>query len=173
MLKYRVNNSDLKIHIIGIVLAACLLVSACIQEPAIGEMVYEAPVTALVFEEVQLNGGETVTGVVYRKVNDADRLIAQNRLLLIAFFDGRALSNSAIPFLETLCDDFSGSVQIVRVNTDLSFEDRQTLKLLDLLDVSEYPHFSIVRNGHSVRAYTGFDEDIKDGIINSLTQLKS
>ena len=57
---------------------------------------------------------------MYREVTDIDRLIATEDVpVLVVFMDGRTLSDQAIAFTESLCDQFSKTARIVRVNVKL------------------------------------------------------
>lgn len=157
----RLKNS---ICIFLILILAASFSSGCRKESAIGEVVNLAPVTALVFETVDIGDG-TGEGVVYRKVNNIDKLIAAQDALLIAFLDHNPPSANAIPFLETMCDDYSGKLQIVRVNVEISENSDEVEYLKSLFEVRGYPFFITTSKGIKVDEFAGYDEDMKENIV--------
>lgn len=142
--------------------------SGCEKKGVIGEIVQEAPITALVFETGN-DGGETGFGVVYRKVNDISLLMAQeNKPVLVAFFDGRALSNAAIPFLEQLTDQFSSSALIIRVNVELDDNTKEVEELKTLFKVSDYPWFAVAYKGQLQSSISGYSDAAQADIVKMI-----
>jgi hypothetical protein len=174
------RNIDLlfKNHVANyyILLISCLIFAlnfsstSCKTVPPIGDIVFDAPVMALSFE-MGMDEGVESGGVVYRKVNDANRLIASEDLLLIAFFDGNALSNAAIPFTEILCDNFSDNLQIVRVNIGQNEDDAQVDEVKSRFDITGYPYFAIIQKGALKYSFSGFDKNVLDNITEKLTKI--
>lgn len=143
---------------------------SCKATPPIGDIVFDAPIMALRFE-MGIDDGVQSGGVVYRKVNDVNKLIASEDLLLIAFFDDKALSNAAIPFTEILCDNFSDNLQIVRVNIGQSDDDSQVDEVKSRFDITGYPYFVIIQKGSLKYSFSGFDKNVEDNITEKLTSI--
>jgi len=137
--------------------------TGCKEEPAIGDVVDMAPITALVFEPVNI-GGEISQGVYYREINNINKLIASNEALLIGFLGRNPPSSAAMPFLEILCDDFAGKLQIVRVNVEMSDNEDDVVYLKSLFDVKGSPHFVLVSKGQIINEFSGYDEEINEKI---------
>jgi len=153
-----------------LVLAVVFSATACAKKPAIGDIVFEAPITALLFEAGE-DAGDTGYGVVYRKVNDINLLLAQEQVpVLLVFMDGRALSNSAIAFTEELCDKFADTARIVRVNVELSGNTQEISSLISLFDVSDYPWFAVAYKGQKKTAISGYSTDLESKITQMLQQ---
>ncbi|MHB8962266.1 MAG: hypothetical protein ACYC5K_03855, partial [Saccharofermentanales bacterium] len=55
--------------------AALIFLPSCSKEGYIGDIVFSAPVTAVVFE-TGTDNGEPFSGIVYRKVIDYEKLLA-------------------------------------------------------------------------------------------------
>jgi len=163
MLKMKKLNCFLVILIIS-----CLFFSGCREKPVIGDVVNMAPVTALVFEPVNI-GGEMSHGVYYREINNLNKLIASNEALLIAFLDRNPPSSAAMPFLEILCDDFAGKLQIVRVNVEISANEDDVSYLKSLFDVKGSPYFVLVSKGRTIKEFAGYDEEMNTKINNAVS----
>ncbi|MHB1483990.1 MAG: hypothetical protein ACYCYI_04945 [Saccharofermentanales bacterium] len=158
----------MKKFIFILLISFAILMSGCARAPAIGDIVYEAPITALMFE-MGVDDGVESGGVVYRKVNDIDLLIASEDVpVLLVFMDGRPLSNAAIPFTEELCDKFSKTARIVRVNVDLTGNIDEIDRLLDQFKVSDYPWFAVTYKGQSKSAIRGYSAEIEEEVIKML-----
>ncbi len=144
-----------------------MLSSSCSKPYAVGDIVDSAPVTTLVFETDSSGGG-----VVYRKINDASLLIAQeDNPVLVIFFDGRAISNSAIPFTEQLCDRFAETLRIIRVNVDVGgVNSTDADELINMFEVKSYPWFALSYKGQRKSAFAGYklssEKDIIDMILS-------
>ena len=153
---------------VTLLLTLVILLASCGRPPAIGDIVFEAPITALMFE-MGVDDGVESGGVIYRKVNDIDLLLASEKVpVLMVFMDGRALSNSAIPFTEELCDRFSKTARIVRVNIGLSDNTDEMDRLLDQFKVSEYPWFAVTYKGQKKSATSGYSADIENDVIKMI-----
>lgn len=162
------KNRPLVTALVTVSLVLLLLLAGCGRQQAIGDIAYEAPITALMFE-MGIDDGVEGGGVIYRKVNDIDLLLAQEDIpVLVVFMDGRALSNAAIPFTEELCDMFAKTARIVRVNVDISDNTEQIDRLLDQFKVSAYPWFAVTYKGQRKSAICDYSEDIKNDIINMI-----
>lgn len=155
-----------------IIIGFILLSAGCTNKPIIGEKVTTAPVTALVFEQFE-EYGEIWEGVFYRRINDVEKLIASTDFVLIAFLDHNSPSSAAIPFLETLCDDFAGSLQIIRVNVEISHNSDDVNLLKTLFEVGGYPYFVLVSKGRRIQDFKGYDEDMKEKIISTVSEIIS
>lgn len=157
-------------RIVCMVLAALVVLSlaGCGEKPYIGEIVISAPITALMFEMGEDNG-EVSGGVVYRRVNDINKLLAAEDIpVLVVFMDGRAISNSAIAFTEELCDKFSGKARIVRVNVELSDNTDEIQNLIDLFGVQDYPWFAVTYRGAKKSAISGYSANLEADIIRMI-----
>jgi len=154
--------------IIIILIVFCLFITGCKDEPVIGNVVNMAPVTALVFEPVNI-GGEISEGVFYREVNNINKLIASSEALLIAFLDRNPPSSAAMTFLEIMCDDFSGKLQIVRVNVEMSGNEDDVVFLKSLFNVRGYPTFVLVSKGSVIEEFAGYDDDMHQKITGKIT----
>ncbi len=145
--------------------------TACKPASPIGDVVYDVldtPIMALLFETGMDDGVES-GGVIYRKVNDIDRLLAQEKVpVLMVFMNGRALSNAAIAFTEELCDKFSDSARIVRVNVGLNRNTEEIDRLTTLFGVSDFPWFATAYKGQKKSAISGFSSDIEGDIIRMI-----
>lgn len=162
------KKKSLLISVLVLILSLELVMVGCKENSPIGEIVSQAPITTLVYES-DTNGGDSVLGVVYRKVNDVNKLLAQRDMpVLVVFMDGRTLSNKAIPFTEELCDKFSNTARIIRVNVDLSEQSDQIQSLVDLFGVGSYPWFAMTNKGEKKSAITGYSKDLEDDIIDLL-----
>ena len=152
-------------------LAVACSITACKPASPIGDVVYnvmDTPIMALMFEMGEDDGVKS-GGVIYRKVNDINRLLAQEKVpVLIVFMDGRALSNAAIPFTEELCDRFSTSARIVRVNVDMIDNSTEIENLKTLFGVSDYPWFAVTYQGQKKTAISGFSTAIEGDIIQMI-----
>lgn len=158
---------------VKIIIFFCILIltlTSCKSAPPIGDIVFDAPVVALRFE-MGMDDGVESGGVVYRKVNDVNKIVASEDLLLIAFFDDNAPSNAAIPFTEILCDNFSDSLQIVRVNIGQSEDDSQVDEVKSRFDITGYPYFVIIQKGALKYSFSGFDKNVEDNITEKLTNI--
>jgi len=158
------------ISIFIVIFVFSFALTSCKSAPPIGDIVFDAPVVALRFE-MGMDDGVEAGGVVYRKVNDINKLIASEELLLIAFFDGKALSNAAIPLTEILCDNFSEDLQIVRVNIGQSDDDSQVDEVKSRFDITGYPYFVIIQKGSLKYSFSGFDKSVEDNITEKLTKI--
>jgi hypothetical protein len=168
---YKIRTNCVAFLILVIMTAIFSLpLTSCKATPPIGDIVFDAPVMALSFEMGEDDGVES-GGVVYRKVNDVDKLIASEDLLMIAFFDGKALSNAAIPFTEILCDNFSKSLKIVRVNIGQSGDDSQVDEVKSRFEITGYPYFVIIQKGSLKYSFSGFDKSVEDNITEKLTKI--
>lgn len=146
------------LHLLACILtfSTMLSLAGCKKTSPIGDIVFEAPITALMFEMGE-DDGVMSGGVVYRKVNDIELLLAREDVpVLIAFFDGRALSNAAIPFIEELCDRFSTTARIIRVNVQMGENSAEIDKLLSLFSVTDYPWFAVTYKGQMKSAVSGY-----------------
>lgn len=161
-------------------IAAALLTAAilfpaagCSSTPPIGDLVYnvfDTPITALMFEKYT-EDGDTGYGVVYREVNDIDRLIAEQEVpVVIVFMDGMNLSDEAIAFTEELCDRFADTARIVRVNVNVGENPAKVDELVSLFHVADYPWFSICYKGELKYAVSGFSTGIEDQIEAAIQQ---
>lgn len=158
----------MKKHFYVLFISFAILMSGCARAPAIGDIVYEAPITALMFE-MGVDDGVESGGVVYRKVNDIDLLIASEDVpVLLVFMDGRALSNAAIPFTEELCDKFAKTARIVRVNVGLTGNTDEIGRLQDQFEVTQYPWFAVTYKGQKKSAIRGYSADIENEVIKML-----
>ncbi len=151
-----------------ILIVFCLSFTGCKDKPVIGNVVNMAPVTALVFEPVNI-GGEMSEGVFYREINDVNKLIASNEALLIAFLDRNPPSSAAITFLEIMCDDFSGKLQIVRVNVEMSDNEDDVVFLKSLFNVRGYPTFILVSKGSIIAEFAGYDAEMHQKITGAVS----
>jgi len=148
-----------------LVFALMFSVLGCKKASPIGEIVFEAPITALMFEMGE-DDGEVSGGVVYRRVNDINLLLAQEDVpVLVAFLDGRALSNAAIPFTEELCDKFSTTARIIRVNVQLSENEKEIDNLISLFGVTNYPCFAVAYKGQRKSSVSGYTAETKATVI--------
>lgn len=154
-----------------LVLAVACSITACKPASPIGDLVYnvmDTPIMALMFEMGE-DGGVESGGVVYREVTDINLLLAQEKVpVLIVFMDGRALSNAAIPFTEELCDRFSTTARIVRVNVGLVDNNAEIDNLKTLFGVSDYPWFAVACNGQKKTAISGYSTAIEGDIIQMI-----
>lgn len=145
--------------------------TACKPASPIGEVVYDVmdtPIMALMFETGMDDGVES-GGVIYRKVKDIDRLLAQEKVpVLMVFMDGRALSNSAIAFTEELCDKFADSARIVRVNVELNRNSEEIDRITTLFGVTDFPWFATAYKGQKKSAISGYSSDIEGDIIRMI-----
>lgn len=167
------RNFYIRLAAVMMMLILAFSVGACRQSPVIGDIVYnvaETPMMALMFEAGE-DEGDTGFGVVYRRVTDINRLIASEKIpVLIVFMDGRKLSNDAIAFTEELCDQFSGTARIVRVNVELGDNSDEVQDLVDLFEVTDYPWFAVAFNGEKTTAVSGYTKDIESDIIHMLQE---
>ncbi len=151
------------------VLTAAILFPAagCASRPPIGDLVYnvfDTPITALMFEKYE-EDGDTGYGVVYREVNDIDKLIAgQDVPVVIVFMDGMNLSDEAIAFTEELCDRFADDARIVRVNVNIGENTAKVDELVSLFNIADYPWFSICYKGELKYSISGFSAGIEEEI---------
>jgi len=169
--KNQMNKTYYRFIAFMLVLIAVFSVPGCKKASPIGDIVndvLDTPITALMFEMGE-DGGVMSGGVVYRKVNDISQLLAQEKVpVLIVFMDGRSLSNAAIPFTEELCDRFSTTARIVRVNVGLSGNTTEIDNLISLFGVSDYPWFAVTYNGQKKTAISGYSTAAESDIINMI-----
>ena len=103
-----------------LVICSLMVLTGCSKGSYIGEISTSYPVLAVVFESGTLHG-EPYSGVVYRKITDPDKLIAGSGIpVLLAYIDDSAFSKNALSFIETLADDFNGSLLVVRIYVEIS-----------------------------------------------------
>lgn len=161
----RLRSVSLRLLVFVMIFALMFSVLSCKKAPPIGEIVFEAPITALMFEMGE-DDGEISGGVVYRRVNDINLLLAREDIpVLVAFLDGRALSNASIPFIEELCDRFATSARIVRVNVSLGDNDKEIDDLVSVFQVSNYPCFAVAYKGQLKSSVSGYSVDTKDAVV--------
>jgi len=153
-----------------IALSVAFSVTSCSKAKAIGDITFDSPIMALLFEE-GTDVGDTGYGVVYRKVNDMDLLLSQETVpVLVVFMDGRALSNSAIAFTEELCDKFSSSARIVRVNVELIENSAKINNLVSMFGVTDYPWFAVAYKGQKGKSISGYSVKLESDIITMLQE---
>jgi hypothetical protein len=157
------------------ILITCLgtsLMTGCQNTPAIGKIVQQAPVTAVV-HEIEKSKEAQPSGIVYREVHSIEKLLAGNNVLLIAFLDDTTISNTAIPFVETMADRFSGRLLVIRVNPDASGDDTGLIELESLLQVRDYPYFVLIQEAKQKEAFSEYNEKTEQKIIEAVYSLLS
>lgn len=124
--------------------------TACQTQPVIGDLSTSGSLSLIRFEALD-NG---VTGVVYRTVNDFEKLVARSRVpVLVAFYQPQDEGNSlVIPCLEQMADDYQDRIQIVWINA------RVHKAIAASFSVEQYPHFTAVVDASLKQAVVGFDE---------------
>lgn len=137
------------------------LTAGCGQEPVLGPIDDQATV-ALVRYEAQENG---LDGVVYRKVNRLDALLAKSKVpVLVVFYSSLAPVNSqVIPRLEQMADDLRDNLQIVWI--DAGAEP----VLAASFGAEKLPQFTVVVEGALKRSLIGYDNE---GAVNLQQLLK-
>ena len=166
------KRNRISIFVFLIFLLSVNVLSGCKEQSVIGNVDNMASVAALVFETADIGDG-TGEGVFYRQINNIDKLLASQEALLIAFLDHNPPSDNAIPFLETMCDDFSGRLQVVRVNVEISENNDDVDYLKSLFEVKGYPLLVLVSKGNKVYEFIGYDDEIKENIIAAVRDFVS
>ncbi|MHB1454504.1 MAG: thioredoxin family protein [Saccharofermentanales bacterium] len=150
---------------------SALVLSSCKEEDYIGEIVFEAPVTAVVYESGTDNG-EPFSGIVYRKVNDYEKLLARETVpVLVVFLDDAEFSGQAIPFVETLADTYQGRLRVVRVNVMFSDNPPEVAGLISLFGIAEYPSFAFAEHGARVGLIEGYTAASDSTILSMIDRL--
>lgn len=145
-----------------------LFLSSCKEEDYIGDIVFDAPITAVVYESGTDNG-EPFSGIVYRKVNDYEKLLAREKVpVLVVFLDDAVYSDNAIPFVETLADTYQGRLRVVRVNVLFSDNPAEVSALIKLFDVAQYPSFAIAEHGARIGFIAGYTAASESGILSMI-----
>ena len=153
---------------IFLVAFAAASLTGCRESGAIGGIVGDAPVTAVIFE-TGTDRGEPFSGIVYREVLDYDKLLASEPTpVLVAFLDDGATSGQAIAFVETVADSYRGRLRVVRVNVAFSDNPRDVTELVELFKVTGYPCFAIADRGVRSGAVTGFDAMAQKEILDMI-----
>ncbi len=136
--------------IICFLLIGVLLQTGCREESAIGDIQQTGSLSLIRFEALE----DGMTGVVYRTVNDFDKLVAQSDVpLLVAFYQSQDAVNSLIiPCLEQMADDYQGQAQIVWVDANIH------QSIATSFSVDRCPHFTMVVNASLKQSMIGFDE---------------
>jgi hypothetical protein len=150
----------------GLFIAAVLLTStACREERAIGEIVGDAPVTAVIYE-TGTDQGEPFSGIVYRKVLDHEKLLATEETpVLVVFLDDGIYSGQAISFVETVADTYRDRLRVVRVNVLFSDNPREVTELVRLFGITGYPCFAIAEDGTRRGSITGYERSSESEIL--------
>ncbi len=136
----------------------CLAVLSfgCSQKSYIGGINFDFPVCAVVYEEGTHNG-EPYSGIVYREITDTEKLIAENDIpVLLIFLDDSQYSSNAISFLETLADDFSNELLVVRIYVEIAGNPKDVGELVQLFAVDEFPYFAMIKGGSRLGSVTGY-----------------
>lgn len=159
------------VKILALILAVAvspLFLSSCKEEAYIGDIVFDAPVTAVIYESGTDNG-EPFSGIVYRKVNDYEKLLAREKVpVLVVFLDDAVYSDHAIPFVETLADTYQGRLRVVRVNVLFSDNPPEVTGLIRLFDITEYPSFAIAENGVRIGFIAGYTSASESKILSMI-----
>lgn len=126
------------------------IAGGCSEDPVIGPRDDLATVALIRYEDL----GDGMTGVVYRRVNRFESLIASSQMpVLVVFYSSLAPINSlVIPRLEQMADDYRDRLQIVWIDAGA---ERQ---LAESFKVETLPQFTMVVGAVLKRSLIGFDD---------------
>ena len=132
-------------------LLSAMLTAGCGRQPVIGPLDDQASV-ALIRYESQEDGLE---GVVYRRVNRLDALLAQSEVpVLVVFYQALAAENSLIiPRLEQMADDLRDTLQIVWIDAGAEPALAASFK------AEKLPQFTVVVEAVLKRSLIGYDSE--------------
>lgn len=166
------NNRIIRIGIFvcEFLLVFSLMLTGCQNQSSIGEIVFRAPVTAVLYEMGE-DKGEKATGIVYREVYDINKVIASYEVVLIAFLGDNASLGTAVSFIETISDRFMSDLLVIRVNSDAGENDPQLVEIATLLNVESYPYFALIHNAKIQFEFTEYNSDTEEQIIEAIYTL--
>jgi hypothetical protein len=130
----------------------------------LGEYSYDAPMTAMVYEDLDGEG----KGVLYREVTDYEKMIAYSPVpICIYFYSSLAPDTGMTAGIEDMAEFYHDKILFVSVDAN------QEKDLADHFEVTVVPDFVILNNGSLIAHYSGKSgellagEDLKKWILDN------
>ena len=149
--------------IAAVLLFVLILSCGCAKKPAadqvntslyLGEYSYDAPMTAMVYEDLDGEG----EGILYREVTDYEKMIAYSPVpVCIYFYSSLAADMGMTAGIEDMAEYYHDKILFVSVDAD------QEKDLADHFEVTVVPDFVILNNGSMVAHYSGRSGEILAG----------
>jgi hypothetical protein len=131
-----------------------IITSGCTRETVderdyLGEYSYDAPITAMIYENFEGEG----MGIVYREVTDYDQLIGYSKLPIVLYFYSsiREDGGEATAMVEQIAEDNHDRILVVSIDT------MQAPDLTSHFDIEAVPDFVILNRGSLIDSFHNFD----------------
>lgn len=131
----------------------------------IGDYSYDAPLTAMVYENFEGEG----MGIVYREVTDYDKLIGYTEVPVLLYFYSSLQPDGgdATAFVEQLAENYHDKILVVSADT------LQATDLASHFDIETTPDFILLQNGSLTASFDGFggnawtESDLENWILDN------
>lgn len=155
----------------GLALVSCTLGNANNRdEDYLGEFSYDAPIIAMVYEDLDGEG----KGILYRSVTDFDKFInnTDKPVLIYMYTSMHADDAGTTASVEQMAEDYHDELVVVAVDLFRASE------IANLYEIAAVPEFIIINSGQEVSRFdsaskqTWYPEEVSDWMISVIDTIE-